>query len=553
MQITSKKQLTIIIPFLNEKEEVANTVKSIRDYSANNQVEIILINDSSDDEFDYEEVSKKYNTQYLLNKKRLGVAASRDLGVMNAQTKFVIFLDAHMRFYNHLWVDRIINELNSDPKALLCCQTQGLAIVGNKVVENRKRPISFGSCIDIYNEKNFFEHHWLFSQKETDTGSDTICIPCVLGAAYACTKKYWLHLKGLEGLMFYGNDESYLSIKVWLEGGKCKLLKDIVVGHIYRDLPPYKTEDASRLYNRLLIAELLLPPNHKSRIFSLTRYCFTGVFKDAIIFLYQKRHQIYLLKKYYKKIFKRDFSYYEDINNQLNTFTRLSDDKDLLLRNIANYIVLNNSLLQEIGLLNGKLGVVIFLFHYAEYSKIDVYAQLAEIMLDNILENINSSCSINLYDGLSGIGWGIEYLYQRNFIDGDMSEVLEVIDKKIIEVDLNTISLNFNDGLGGILSYVLARLYTVEKGNRINPFKQDYLLKLYEKAEVALNNKSDCDCVEVFMRYLLYYEKKTAIEQPTVYDITYLIIPKDYQVEKFVVGLEGSAGVGLKLIFEEYK
>lgn len=554
MKVIYKKQLTIIIPFLNEKKEIANTVKSIRNYSKKDQIEIILINDASDDGFDYEEVSKIYRTQYILNKKRIGVAASRDLGVMSSKTPFVMFLDAHMRFYNDLWVERIIKELNSNPKTLLCCQTQGLAIIGNKLIKNKKRPVSFGASIDLSDEKNFLECHWLFSQKEDDKNLDTISIPCVLGAAYACTKEYWLHLKGLEGLMYYGNDESYISMKVWLEGGECKLLKDIVVGHIYRDFPPYKIENAPRLYNRLLIAELLLPEYYKSRFFSLSKHYYTNIFKYAIEILYKNKHQICFLKEYYKRILKKEFSYYEKVNNQLNTPDFFSDKKDLLLRKIINYIVLNNGLLQEIGLLNGKFGIAILLFHYAQYSKNDAYTQLAELILDNIVENIDLSCSIIFYNGLSGIGWGIEYLYQNNFIDGDTNEILEVIDNKIMEINLETIdSLNLNNGLGGILNYILARLYTVKQEKRTNPFKHDYLLKLYKKAKKTLNHKENCDCIEIFVRYLLFYERISTIKQPTIYDITCLIIPKDYQIDKFVIGLDGSAGVGLKLIFENFK
>ena len=73
-------RLTIIIPFLNEKEEVANTVRSIREYSNSDEVAILLINDASDDGYDYQQVAKTYQTEYILNPVRLGVAASRDMG-----------------------------------------------------------------------------------------------------------------------------------------------------------------------------------------------------------------------------------------------------------------------------------------------------------------------------------------------------------------------------------------------------------------------------------------------------------------------------------------
>ncbi len=55
----SEKILTVIIPFLNEKYEVENTVQSIKAHSSD-RVEIMLINDASDDGFDYGILQEKY-------------------------------------------------------------------------------------------------------------------------------------------------------------------------------------------------------------------------------------------------------------------------------------------------------------------------------------------------------------------------------------------------------------------------------------------------------------------------------------------------------------
>lgn len=66
---------------MNEGEGVRNTVSSIREYSKNQEVTIILINDASDDKFNYAEVANEFDTEYVKNQTRLGVAASRDLGV----------------------------------------------------------------------------------------------------------------------------------------------------------------------------------------------------------------------------------------------------------------------------------------------------------------------------------------------------------------------------------------------------------------------------------------------------------------------------------------
>lgn len=48
-EIAYMKRLTVIIVFLNEGAEVYNTVASIRENSSIDEVDIMLINDASDD------------------------------------------------------------------------------------------------------------------------------------------------------------------------------------------------------------------------------------------------------------------------------------------------------------------------------------------------------------------------------------------------------------------------------------------------------------------------------------------------------------------------
>lgn len=542
--------LTIIIPFLNEKEEVRNTVANIRENSHSGDITILLINDASDDGFDYEAIAKEYGTEYIVNPKRLGVAASRDLGVRKSCTKYILLLDAHMRFYNSIWVNKLLTELDNDAKALLCCQTKGLMAIDDKIIEIKNRPTSFGAYIDFYNEKELLECHWIFQEDKNQLDSDVINIPCVLGAAYSCSREYWLYLKGLQGLLFYGNDEAYISMKVWLDGGSCKLLKNVVVGHVYRNSPPYTIENSSRIYNRILISELLLPDFHKARInSSLKRF---HHYKDALGIFYHYREHIYSLKKYYDDLFRHDFSYFEKNNAKCNLIESIIDDKKILLQNIAHHIILNSCLYDSIGLLSGKLGMTLFLFHYGIYSQKSIYTEFAETILETVIDNITADLSIEFSDGLTGIGWGIEYLYQNRFIEGDTNDILAEFDKKIQAIGLDTIDdVNLNNRFGGILHYVLARLYTIKKVNASNFFNSDFISRLYQKSKYFLDNNIDSDCLNICLRFIVVFEELATIQQPSIYDITYLTIPQDYQIEKFVLGLDGSAGVGLKLIFEK--
>ena len=86
------KQLTIIIPFLNEGEEIANTLFSIKD-TVTEMPNILLINDASTDEYDYQSIAEQYNCEYIQHEKRLGVAESRNEGVRICGTPYFLLLD----------------------------------------------------------------------------------------------------------------------------------------------------------------------------------------------------------------------------------------------------------------------------------------------------------------------------------------------------------------------------------------------------------------------------------------------------------------------------
>lgn len=306
------KRLTVIIPFLNEGEEIRNTVESIM-VNGGEETELILINDASTDEYDYESVAREYKARYVLHPERKGVAASRDEGVSLCSTPYFLLLDGHMRFYDSLWIGRIVSELEKDERQLLCCQTKVLRKKDGIVFVDSEEAVGFGAKINICNEEGVCDVKWL--QKERESKESIEEIPCVLGAAYATGKHYWKYLKGLQGLQYYGSDEMYISMKVWLEGGKCRLLKDVVIGHIYRNKFPYPVENQYTLFNKLFIGELLLPTDLKSKVFSELQKERPETFSASYTFLIENREKLKELKSWYRKIFTHEF----DLIVQLNT------------------------------------------------------------------------------------------------------------------------------------------------------------------------------------------------------------------------------------------
>ena len=108
-------QLTIIIPFLNEGEEIANTLSSIQD-TATGMPAILLINDASTDGYNYRTVAEQYNCDYIQHEERLGVAESRNEGVRTCNTPYFLLLDGHMRFYEKGWDEKLLALLQENPR-----------------------------------------------------------------------------------------------------------------------------------------------------------------------------------------------------------------------------------------------------------------------------------------------------------------------------------------------------------------------------------------------------------------------------------------------------
>lgn len=301
--------LSIIISFLNEKDEIYNTIESIRNNS-NEAIPIIVINDASDDDYMYDDIGQIPDVIYIKNKERLGVARSRDLAINLCETAYFLLLDAHMQFYDMRWSNKIIEKLKENDRVLLCCQIKCLQKKDNSIIEVHL-PKTFGASIDPS-----LDTLWRFTEKCAN--DDVEDVPCVLGAGYAGSKRYWQYLRGLEGLRSYGIDEQYISLKVWLEGGTCKILKNVVIGHIFRTEAPYRIVSRDYLYNRLFITILLMPESMKEHIYKKMEEANPYAFKEACKLLKENVELVYELKLHYKKIFTRTIDEVLEIYRTLN-------------------------------------------------------------------------------------------------------------------------------------------------------------------------------------------------------------------------------------------
>jgi hypothetical protein len=157
--------------------------------------------------------------------------------------------------------------------------------------------------------------------------------------------------------------------------------------------------------------------------------------------------------------------------------------KEKLLLHIARHLIVNTSFISDIGLYHGKMGIVLFFAHYSCYSQKSVYNDFASKLLNEVYAEISTETPVNFKNGLCGIGWAIEYLFQNGFLEGDTNEILTDIDKKIMEYNpLRMQDLSFEMGVGGMLYYILIRLTSPKRGNII-PFDKKYMAYWYKSLQ----------------------------------------------------------------------
>lgn len=126
--------------------------------------------------------------------------------------------------------------------------------------------------------------------------------------------------------------------------------------------------------------------------------------------------------------------------------------------------------INDYGLLDGKMGVAVYFYEYGRFAKNRIYNEFAERLLDEIIDtisNVEIMNSLEYSEGLGGVGWGIQYLMNRNFVEGQEDEVLMEFDNSIQEYIDSFCKLSIDDWkikyqtgnefMLGVDTYILSR------------------------------------------------------------------------------------------------
>ena len=260
--------LSIVMAFRNEGSEPEMTVKSILETCGSSRIEILVINDGSEEEKDF---SPYPQVRYICNKERLGITACKDLGVDEARSENILSIDAHMRFRKDNWLEKGLKAIEKNTNSIFCTRSVDIGS-GNFDLRqtvlpgNHGLPYYSGCGLKLFlspkdnpkrpsNYRNIIESKW-----EEEKSGKMYQIPCLMGANYFFKKAWYQKLHGFKGLKTWGNSEPFLSLKSWLAGGDVKIINDIEIGHLYRRKNPNPVPTGHIVFNKAVTAKILFTP-----------------------------------------------------------------------------------------------------------------------------------------------------------------------------------------------------------------------------------------------------------------------------------------------------
>lgn len=146
-----------------------------------------------------------------------------------------------------------------------------------------------------------------------------------------------------------------------------------------------------------------------------------------------------------------------------------------ILRDIADKEILTALFSNDYSIMNGQMGCAIFFSLLSRVTQNHWFEDFAGELLDNLCDNLTLYLPVNFGSGLCGIGWGIEFLKYKGFIDDNTDEILSEINNVVMERDIRRITdESLETGFKGILAYVHSRLKSRRNTGYV-PFDEDYL------------------------------------------------------------------------------
>lgn len=297
-------ELSIIIPAHNTVlSSLHDTLSSIKD-TIDVEAEIIIVDDGSKPRIpDIEGIT------VLHHDANYGVGRAFDTGVAAAKADRLFLMGDDIRFGHNQWASKTCEEIDIHPKSLIGNICVGLTTETPDGMDfEKRRLVSRRNCATILfyhdhishpkkpkNFRNILEAQWIRKTDETSMFE----VPCVLGAAYGVSKEWYNYIDGWWGHLSWGSLEPYISLKSWLMGGSCLCDPSIETAHIFKRSGTHGTQLSHLMYNKLLLAHLLMPDTLRDNLISFLGV--NPVINAGMVEFNKRKDSIFAKREEYKQ------------------------------------------------------------------------------------------------------------------------------------------------------------------------------------------------------------------------------------------------------------
>ncbi|WP_165043901.1 hypothetical protein [Dysgonomonas sp. ZJ709] len=157
-----------------------------------------------------------------------------------------------------------------------------------------------------------------------------------------------------------------------------------------------------------------------------------------------------------------------------------------------------------LGLANGKMGMCIYFYSLSRIDQDAKFGKIAESLLDEIFEQINTINSIDVKDGLAGIGLGVDYLLKHKFTKGNIDIILGDID----DIIFKQLSYSkYSDKIGSLTLIHLLYYLCIRYEKQIKSSENEYLFgELIIQTINNLYERIDAAFFEELLSYNVHYQ-----------------------------------------------
>ncbi len=239
------KGVSLIIPTVNEGENLFMTIESIQETITGTYEIIVIDNGSTDGSTDFIEKAHDTRIRLLKTGERLGVAGARNYGAAFAEQEILLFVDAHMLFPKD-WLAPVLEVLHEETVRLV---VPAVSAWGN--------PYAIGYGISWKGAK--LEAKWLGKQAATP-----YTVPLAGGCFQAFSRDFFYEIGGYDpGMTNFGSEDLEMCLRTWLLGYQVKIVPQVEISHRFRRTAPYDFSWLDISYNFL---RLVYTHFHEERI-----------------------------------------------------------------------------------------------------------------------------------------------------------------------------------------------------------------------------------------------------------------------------------------------